>query len=148
MEKGPYRTGLCQLPRLRAHFHRFPWLPQDGGDAQEYQAHIEVGFCDASNCTHERVSFTDAGRRRRRATSVVATLAFAAATVLQAVVATAPANAVQAVPGAGFRVTAGDLSFILKQIKIAERHSATLTRATRAGGGRSTDPATSSLIVG
>ena len=28
--------------------------------------------------------------------------------------------------GAGFTVTAGDLSFILKQIKIAERHAATL----------------------
>ena len=28
--------------------------------------------------------------------------------------------------GAGFTVTAGDLSFILKQIKIAERHTSTL----------------------
>ena len=73
------------------------------------------------------------GRRRRRATSVVATLAVAAATVLQAVVATAPANAVQADPGAGFTVTAGDLSFILKQIKIAERHSATLTASDPCG---------------
>ena len=39
------------------------------------------------------------------------------------------APAAQAVPGpvgAGFTVTTGDLSFILKQIKIAERHSATL----------------------
>jgi Ca2+-binding RTX toxin-like protein len=31
--------------------------------------------------------------------------------------------------GSGFTVTAGDLSFILKQIKIAERHSATFTSA-------------------
>ena len=48
-------------------------------------------------------------------------------------VATTPANAVQADPGAGFTVTAGDLSFILKQIKIAERHSATLTASDRCG---------------
>ena len=72
-------------------------------------------------------------RRRTRATSVVATLAVAAATVLQAVVATTPANAVQADPGAGFTVTAGDLTFILKQIKIAERHSATLTASDPCG---------------
>ncbi len=37
------------------------------------------------------------------------------------------AQAVQAPVGNGFVVTAGDLSFILKQIKIAERHSATQT---------------------
>jgi Ca2+-binding RTX toxin-like protein len=37
------------------------------------------------------------------------------------------ANAVQAPVGAGFTVTPSDLSFILKQIKIAERHAATLT---------------------
>ena len=72
-------------------------------------------------------------RRRTRVTSVVATLAVATATVLQAVVATTPANAVQAAPGAGFTVTAGDLSFILKQIKIAERHSATLTASDPCG---------------
>lgn len=48
-------------------------------------------------------------------------------------VATAPANAVQADPGAGFTVTAGDLSFILKQIRIAERHSATLTASDPCG---------------
>ena len=102
-------------------------------------------------------------RRRTRVTSVVATLAVATATVLQAVVATTPANAVQAAPGAGFTVTAGDLSFILKQIKIAERHSATLTASNPCGTlvgperepdprpadaptgcARSTDPATTS----
>ena len=36
-------------------------------------------------------------------------------------------------PGNGFVVTAGDLSFILKQIKIAERHAATLTAANPCG---------------
>jgi len=43
-----------------------------------------------------------------------------------------PAHAV-APPGNGFVVTAGDLSFILKQIKIAERHSATFTPANLCG---------------
>ena len=37
------------------------------------------------------------------------------------------AQAAQAPPGEGFTVTAGDLHFIMKQIKIAEHHSATLT---------------------
>src|SRR4029077_2773114 len=47
----------------------------------------------------------------------------------------APAVSAQAVapPGNGFVVTAGDLSFILKQIKIAERHSATRTPADPCG---------------
>ena len=35
--------------------------------------------------------------------------------------------------GAGFTVTAGDLSFILKQIKIAERHTTTLTASNPCG---------------
>src|SRR3954464_12222116 len=38
------------------------------------------------------------------------------------------AQAAQAPPGQGFTVTPGDLSFILKQIKIAEHHSAELAR--------------------
>ena len=80
-----------------------------------------------------RIRSASPRRRRTRVTSVVATLAVATATVLQAVVATTPANAVQADPGAGFTVTAGDLSFILKQIKIAERHSATLTASDPCG---------------
>src|SRR4051794_577676 len=42
-------------------------------------------------------------------------------------------NAATAPVGNGFTVTAGDLSFILKQIKIAERHSATLTPAEPCG---------------
>ncbi|MFL6165133.1 MAG: peroxidase family protein, partial [Ornithinibacter sp.] len=36
-------------------------------------------------------------------------------------------------PGNGFVVTAGDLTFILKQIKIAERHSATFTATNPCG---------------
>ncbi len=53
----------------------------------------------------------------------------AAATALALFAPLMPAPAVAAVGpvGAGFSVTAGDLSFILKQIKIAERHSGTLT---------------------
>ncbi|MGY2874413.1 Ca2+-binding RTX toxin-like protein/methionine-rich copper-binding protein CopC [Marmoricola sp. URHA0025 HA25] len=43
------------------------------------------------------------------------------------------AQAVVAPVGQGFTVTAGDLSFILKQIRIAERHAATLTPAEPCG---------------
>ena len=43
------------------------------------------------------------------------------------------AQAVQPPVGNGFVVTAGDLSFILKQIKIAERHSATQTASNPCG---------------
>ncbi|MFM6848968.1 MAG: peroxidase family protein, partial [Terrabacter sp.] len=48
----------------------------------------------------------------------------------------APSAATQAAPapvGNGFVVTAGDLTFILKQIKIAERHSATWTASNPCG---------------
>ena len=58
---------------------------------------------------------------------------------------TTPAAHAAAGPvGNGFTVTAGDLAFILKQIKIAERHAATLTPAnpcgTLVGPGRRPDP--------
>src|SRR3954471_24431529 len=43
------------------------------------------------------------------------------------------ANAAVAPPGQGFTVTPGDLSFILKQIKIAERHTTTLTASNPCG---------------
>ena len=47
---------------------------------------------------------------------------------------TAPAAAVTLTPvGAGFTVTTGDLSFILKQIKIAERHTMTRTDTNPCG---------------
>src|SRR3712207_5738006 len=42
-------------------------------------------------------------------------------------------TAAQAAVGAGFRVTPGDLSFILKQIKISERHAAALTASDPCG---------------
>src|SRR3954454_660190 len=44
-----------------------------------------------------------------------------------------PAKAAQAPPGQGFTVTPDDLKFILKQIKIAEHHAATLTPANPCG---------------
>src|ERR671933_1131783 len=43
------------------------------------------------------------------------------------------ADAALAPAGAGFTVTAGDLHFIMKQIKIAEHHSATLTASNPCG---------------
>src|SRR4051812_48017015 len=43
------------------------------------------------------------------------------------------AKAATASPGQGFTVTAGDLHYIMKQIKIAERHSATRTASNPCG---------------
>src|SRR3954470_2961327 len=77
----------------------------------------------------ERSRTTRRPRPRRRATAIGATLVVVAGTVLQAVVATTPASAVPAPAGQGFTVTATDLSYILKQIKIAERHTRTLSAA-------------------
>ena len=77
-------------------------------------------------------SRTGPGDRRRRATlrrparlTVLGSVgAVVAALLLQPTLA---ANAAVAPVGAGFTVTTGDLSFILKQINIAERHAATAT---------------------
>src|SRR4051812_21876610 len=44
-----------------------------------------------------------------------------------------PASAASGTVGNGFVVTAGDLSFILKQIKIAERHTTTLSASNPCG---------------
>src|SRR3954454_19806514 len=44
-----------------------------------------------------------------------------------------PASAASGTVGNGFVVTAGDLSFILKQIKIAERHTTTLSASNQCG---------------
>lgn len=44
-----------------------------------------------------------------------------------------PAGAAGAPVGAGFTVTSSDLAFILKQIKIAEHHSATYSAANPCG---------------
>ncbi len=59
----------------------------------------------------------------------------AAATALALFTPLLPPSAVAAVGpvGAGFSVTAGDLSYILKQIKVAERHAGTLTAGNPCG---------------
>ncbi len=69
------------------------------------------------------------GRRhgRRRSAAFVASFAVATATVLTPT--TAPPAAAADV-GQGFTVTSSDLSFILKQIRIAETHVANTTAAT------------------
>src|SRR3954470_3032084 len=64
-------------------------------------------------------------RHRGRAAAVIG-LAMASIAVTSV---NAPATAAPGPVGNGFHVTAGDLSFILKQIKIAERHAATFTAA-------------------
>ncbi len=77
-------------------------------------------------------SRTGPGGHRRRATlrrparlTVLGSVgAVVAALLLQPALA---ASAAVAPVGAGFTVTTGDLSFILKQINIAERHAATAT---------------------
>jgi hypothetical protein len=43
------------------------------------------------------------------------------------------AHAAAAPTGSGFTVTSGDLAFILKQIKISERHATTLTASNPCG---------------
>jgi hypothetical protein len=67
--------------------------------------------------------------RRTRRTSRSIGIVVAAAAVIAGGVAVipSPASAVFAPTGNGFTVTPGDLAFILKQIKIAEHHAATLT---------------------
>src|SRR4051794_20895145 len=70
--------------------------------------------------------------RVRRWVAMTSALAIPVALVSQ--VAGVPAtNAAVGPVGSGFSVTAGDLSFILKQIKISERHAATYTAANPCG---------------
>src|SRR3954468_23500496 len=71
---------------------------------------------------------------RKKVTTVVAALCVA---ILAALGGTASVgrSANPAPPGQGFTVTAGDLSFILKQIKIAEHHAAYLQNPLNAGAG-------------
>ena len=79
------------------------------------------------------------GRRRtprkrsgRPVAAVTATLAVVASLLGTLGVATPVQGAVAPV-GQGFTVTAGDLSYILKQIKISERHAATRTASNPCG---------------
>src|SRR4051794_22282294 len=73
-------------------------------------------------------------REGRRPTLLTKLLALLAATFcMQGLVALATARAAVGPVGNGFTVTAGDLSFILKQIKIAERHATTLTASNPCG---------------
>ena len=70
-------------------------------------------------------------RRTKRWTAVAA-----AAVMTVGLTATVLAPGAQGAPapvGQGFTVTTGDLKFILKQIKIAEHHAATLTPANPCG---------------
>ena len=80
-------------------------------------------------------------RAFHRTVAVSAMLFLIAEVAVVAVSSVRPSRAKAATPptGQGFTVTTGDLKFILKQIKIAEQHAATLTPATRAA--RSSGPA-------
>src|SRR5690349_25123164 len=73
-------------------------------------------------------------RKRNRTTTGAGLRAFAASGALALVASMGlpplAAQAVQAPVGSGFTVTPADLSYILKQIKIAEAHVANTTSAT------------------
>ncbi|MGG5259873.1 peroxidase family protein [Phycicoccus avicenniae] len=71
------------------------------------------------------------GRARRRLRGLV--VAVVTATVAGGAVPALVTPAAAATVGAGFTVTTGDLAYILKQIKIAERHSTTFTAADPCG---------------
>ena len=70
--------------------------------------------------------------KRRRTIALLTALVMPAAFALQLGAMSAPAGAAPAATGNGFVVTPGDLTFILKQIKIAERHATTLTASSPA----------------
>src|SRR4051795_6665841 len=77
--------------------------------------------------SHKRV-------RRMKDLRRMTALALAMALVFQVLaLAATRAHAVLGTVGSGFTVTAGDLNFILKQIKIAERHATTLTASNPCG---------------
>ena len=88
--------------------------------------------------THGRLHLRDRLRRgtsltrRRRLVALVTAAVLPLAMALQ-VGAGPAATAAVAPTGSGFTVTAGDLAFILKQIKIAERHASTCTAANPCG---------------
>src|SRR4051812_31760804 len=73
-------------------------------------------------------------RAFHRTLAVSALLFLSAEVALVAVSSLKPSRAQAAAPaGEGFTVTAGDLHFILKQIQIAEHHSATQTASNQCG---------------
>ncbi|WP_242652840.1 peroxidase family protein [Intrasporangium flavum] len=80
-----------------------------------------------ATATHGRIWLPSLTMRFRR---VAAGIAFV---VPVAMVVPSAASAATAPTGNGFVVTAGDLTFILKQIKIAERHSVTWTASNPCG---------------
>src|SRR5919197_2274016 len=89
--------------------------------------------------THLTRSNRKGGHRLWRAihrTAAVSAMLFLVAEVAMVAVGSfraAPAQAAAAPVGQNFTVTAGDLHFIMKQIRIAERHSRTLTASDPCG---------------
>src|SRR5438309_4829635 len=76
--------------------------------------------------SHKRV-------RRLKDLRRMTALALAMALVFQILSLATKAHAALGTVGSGFTVTAGDLNFILKQIKIAEMHATTLTASNPCG---------------
>src|SRR6478735_4304400 len=91
---------------------------------------------------HARIFDVDARRSAHRAGPqslavrfrwVAASVAFVVPFAMVVPLAVTSAQAAPAPAGNGFVVTASDIAYILKQIKIAERHSATETASNRCG---------------
>jgi Ca2+-binding RTX toxin-like protein len=87
----------------------------------------------ASHNRHFRHRFAWRVLHRTVAVSAMLFLIAEVAAVSVSVLKPGRAQAAAAPKGQGFTVTAGDLHFIMKQIKIAERHSATLTASNPCG---------------
>src|SRR5213082_4323694 len=73
------------------------------------------------------------GQARARVGLALASVALLAAAAGLGIARSTASAGVSNVVGSGFTVTPGDLAFILKQIKIAEHHAATLTPANPCG---------------
>src|SRR4029079_10452689 len=105
------------------------FLPAAGAGCARWELPLQWGG-GLSMSARERTSSTRRTRHRwwrviHRTAAVSAMLFLVAEIAVVAVGTVRPtrAQAAQAPPGAGFNVTVGDLSFILKQINIAEHHA-------------------------
>src|SRR6476659_2778639 len=115
------------------------FLPAAGAGCARWELPLQWGG-GLSMSANERTRSTRRSQHRwwravHRTAAFSALLFLVAEVAVVAVSSVRPqrAQAAQAPPGEGFTVTAGDLHFIMKQIKIAEHHSATLTASNPCG---------------
>jgi hypothetical protein len=108
------------------------YIPPSGRCAMNVSAWKSDGGADQSRSASPTDPPTNRRqRRKKRSKQSMSFRTVAAATTMMMPIAmglpVVAANAVQAPVGEGFTITPSDLSYILKQIKIAERHAATLS---------------------